>query len=204
MNYDREFQQHDLSSAPAAARPLLTGTQKMFGFIPAPVGRMVAQPAVAAAFVQMNGIWEHTSLTASEREVVVMTVAVENQCSYCVAMHTAMLAREGADAALVDSLRAGATLPDARLNVLATFARAIMRGRGEVSQDVWSAFHAAGYSHATALEVVLGVATYTLSTFANRLTQAPLDAVFEPFRWTSNGRASAIGHQASGKEQSAA
>jgi hypothetical protein len=35
-----------------------------------------------------------------------------------------------------------------------------------------------------ALEVVLGVGTYTLSTYANRLTDAPLDDPLTPFAWS--------------------
>ena len=36
-------------------------------------------------------------------------------------------------------------------------------------------FLAAGFTARHALEAVLGVATYTLSTFANRLVRAPVD-----------------------------
>ena len=46
---------------------------------------------------------------------------------------------------------------------------------GDVSDAAWQQFLAAGFERAAALEVVLGVAAYTLTTFANRLTQAPLD-----------------------------
>lgn len=37
------------------------------------------------------------------------------------------------------------------------------------------AFLAHGHTPRNALEVVLGIGTYTLSTLANRLTRAPLD-----------------------------
>jgi hypothetical protein len=36
-------------------------------------------------------------------------------------------------------------------------------------------FLAHGYTPRNALEVVLGIGTYTMSTLANRLTQAPVD-----------------------------
>ena len=36
-------------------------------------------------------------------------------------------------------------------------------------------FLTSGYTSQNALEVVLGVGTYTMSTLANRLTRAPLD-----------------------------
>jgi len=44
-------------------------------------------------------------------------------------------------------------------------------------------FTAAGFTTRQALEVVLGIGAYTLSTFANRLTRAPLDEPMTPFAW---------------------
>lgn len=56
---------------------------------------------------------------------------------------------------------------------------------GEVPDAALRDFLAAGYDARNALDVVLGIATHTLSTFANRLTDAPLDEPFEPWRWHS-------------------
>ena len=183
MSHDRQFPEHTVVTAPAAARPLLVGSQKMFGFIPSPMARLAVQPAVASAFLHLNGVWERTSLTETEREVVVMAVARANGCAYCVAMHSAALARNGAPAPLIEALRSGARLAAPRLEALAAFTRAVLRDRGDVGDVAWRRFREVGFDHAAALEVVLGVATYTLSTFSNRLTQAPLDPAFEAFRW---------------------
>ncbi len=46
---------------------------------------------------------------------------------------------------------------------------------GDVPAKDLDAFEAAGWSARAALEVVLGIGTYTLSTFANRLTGATID-----------------------------
>ncbi len=51
----------------------------------------------------------------------------------------------------------------------------MLASRGDVPDDERAAFEAAGFTARHALEVVLGVATYTLSTFANRLVRAPVD-----------------------------
>lgn len=183
MSTNRDFPAHTLDTAPPAARPFITGSQKAFGFLPSPVARLASQPAVGGAFMQLVGAFDRTSLDKLQREVVILTVARENQCHYCMAMHSALLAGEPAAAPIVAALRAGTTLPDERLEALAQFVRGVLAGRGDVSEQAWVRFRAAGYDHAAALEVVLGVAAYTLSTFANRLTQAPLDPAFEPFRW---------------------
>jgi hypothetical protein len=44
-------------------------------------------------------------------------------------------------------------------------------------------FLACGYTRQHALEVVLGIGTYTMSTLANRLTAAPLDDQLSAFAW---------------------
>ena len=52
-----------------------------------------------------------------------------------------------------------------------------------MGDDDWRAFDAAGFGEEQALDVVLGVGVYVLSTFANRATRAELDAPFAPFAW---------------------
>jgi len=46
---------------------------------------------------------------------------------------------------------------------------------GDVSDQTLQDFLAHGYTTQNALEVVLGIGTYTMSTLANRLTGAPVD-----------------------------
>lgn len=165
---------HDLSSAPAGARPHLEGTQKMLGFIPVGMARQAEAPEVLDAFVHLNKLWARGELTAREREVVVFTVAHHSGCDLCLAFHSVMLQRTG-DAVLAHELRAEAPLTDDRLGALRRFTRAVIASRGDVPDDERGAFEAAGFTARHALEVVLGVATYTLSTFANRFVRAPVD-----------------------------
>ncbi len=80
-------------------------------------------------------------------------------------------------------MRAGGPLPVAKLEALRGYARALVLERGQVPDAVAQALSAAGYSEPQALEVVLGVATYTLSTFLNLVTDAPLDPPFAAFAW---------------------
>ena len=49
-----------------------------------------------------------------------------------------------------------------------------MQTSGAVDDVTLRDFLAAGYTRANALEVVLGIGTYTMSTLANRLTGAPM------------------------------
>jgi uncharacterized peroxidase-related enzyme len=162
----------------------MTATAKKFGGkAPAAVARLATSPELLNGFLKLNAIFEATTLTALEREVLVMTVAARNGCHICVAMHTAALQRLSAAPELVAALRAQAALPSPRLEALRTFVHTVMDTTGEVPDDALAAFTEAGFTPRNALEVVLGIGTYTLSTYANRLVKAPLDDVFADHAW---------------------
>jgi len=169
------FPDLDIETAPEASRPALAAAARHFGRIPSPLARMAASPLVLSAVDATFALWARTSLAPLEREVVVMTVARRNGCEWCLAMHTALLHGLSADAALIAALRTGDDLADARLAALARFTAAAMTERGAVDDAGMRDFLAAGFTTAQALEVVLGVAVFTLTTYANRLTRAPLD-----------------------------
>ena len=172
-----------IETAPAAARPMLAASARTFGFVPAPVGAAAHSPPLLAHLLAGFGAFDRTGLTPLEREVVAMTVAFEHGCHYCMAMHTAMQADSPEVQAVVQALREGRPLPDARLEALRGFALAVLRGRGRVPADPMAAFVGAGFDEALALDVVLGVGVYVLSTFVNIVTDVALDPPFARFAW---------------------
>lgn len=178
-----EFSSLTVDDAPAAARNILTASEQRFGFLPSPVARGAHAPGVLKHLLGSFAAFDQTSLSPLEREIIAMTVAFEHGCHYCMAMHTALQAGEANAAAIVEALRSGAALPDPKLDALRSYARALVVTRGHVPAAVADAFAAAGYSQQQALEVVLGVATYVLSTFMNIVTDAPLDPPFAAFAW---------------------
>jgi AhpD family alkylhydroperoxidase len=174
-----QFADHTEDSAPAGSRRLMAQTAARMGYLPAAVARMAESPELLNGFLTASGLFERTSLDPVAREVLIMTVASRNECHLCVAMHTAKLATLGADTSLVAALRAGQPLASPRLEALRVFTLAVLEARGGVSEHDLSLFLAGGYSRQNALEVVLGIGAYTISTFANRMTGAPID---EPLR----------------------
>lgn len=177
------FVDHTPDTAPEAARPALRAATGKFGFLPAAMARLAESPSVVAAFGRLLAIWEASSLGHLEREVVTLTVAHDAGCEVCMAIHSAVLAKTVSDGALLEALRTGAPLADARLEALRSFTLRVMKEKGDVGEGGLSAFLDAGFTKEQALDVVLGVGTYTLSTYANRLTRAPLDPPLAPFAW---------------------
>ena len=171
----RSFISHDLDSAPPSAREILAENQRRFGFVPSPLARLAASPLALQAALAGLTAFEHSSLAPLEREVVAMTMGVKNGCHYCVSLHRRLLKALDAPAGLVEALAQGDRLEAPKLEAVRVFTLALLERTGDVSDEAWQQFLAAGFERAAALEVVVGVAAYTLTTFANRLTQAPLE-----------------------------
>ncbi|MEV5648738.1 carboxymuconolactone decarboxylase family protein [Nocardia sp. NPDC052254] len=172
-----------LESAPSDAQRVMRSTADHFGYLPAAVAKMATSPHLLDGFLKLNASFESCTLDQLSREVLVMTIATRNECHVCVAMHTAALTRAGADPELINALREQLPLPDARLAALQEFTLAVLETAGNVPDEQITAFLAHDYTTEQALEVVLGIGTYTLSTFGNRLTGAPLDPTLAAFTW---------------------
>ena len=177
------FVDHTVESAPEAARRTMTATEKKLGHLPSAVARLAEAPLLLDGFLKLSAMFETTSLDPLARETVVMTMATRNRCHVCVAMHTAKLRQLDADPALVTALREEKPLPDARLAALRDYTLTVLATAGEVPAEDLAAFLAAGFTKRQALEVVLGIGAYTMSTLANRLTRARLDEPMAPFAW---------------------
>ncbi|GAA3037133.1 hypothetical protein GCM10020000_13650 [Streptomyces olivoverticillatus] len=140
---ESKFVSHTPESAPEGSSRMLAGAQQKFGFVPAPVAKMASSPELLATFQQNLGAFDKTSLTAMEREVVVLTMATFVECHYCVAMHSTMLAGQQAPEELIEALRAGEPLQDARLEAIRKFALAVLETKGGVADQDIDAFFAA-------------------------------------------------------------
>ncbi|MEU9115744.1 carboxymuconolactone decarboxylase family protein [Streptomyces sp. NPDC048483] len=189
------FADHTPDSAPAAARPALEAITKHLGYLPTGAARLATSPHLLDGFRKLSALFESTTLDPLSREVVILTIATRNACHLCVAMHTAKLTLLTAPSdttatpesaplsPLISALRAQRALPDTRLEELRRFTLAVLDTAGDVPPAALQSFLAHGYTPQNALEVVLGIGTYTMSTLANRLTQAPVDAPLAPYAW---------------------
>src|SRR5918997_855723 len=178
MPMSQMFPAHTIETAPEAARRTMGAVEKQFGFLPGAVARLAESPQLLDGFLRVVGMFEASTLDRTSQEVLVMTIAVRNGCHLCLAMHTGKLRGLDADEALIAALQAGEPLADPRLEALRAFVLEVFATTGDVPDDSVRSFLGHGYTLRNALEVVLGIGAYTMSTFANRLTSAPLD---EPF-----------------------
>jgi AhpD family alkylhydroperoxidase len=177
------FTEYTIESAPPAARKFMTATRNHLGYVPAGLARMAASPQLLDGFGKLTAIFDRSTLDPVAREVVIMTVATRNGCHICVAMHTARLTALGASPDLIAALRDAVLLPDEHLDALRVFTLRVLDTAGDVGGQALRDFLAHGYTSQNALEVALGIGTYTMSTLANRLTGAPVDDQLAAYAW---------------------
>ncbi len=174
---ERGFMMHDLDTAPEAALPFLQFGQDNFGFVSNLASVMAESPALANSYylLQLN-LQRIGSLSPPEDNIVQMSIAMENECQYCVAGHT--LAGKvffKSPAAQLEAIRAEADLPEEKFNVLRDFALQVYKQQGRVSDAQLKKFFDAGYTRKQALDVVANVAAKVMSNYANQLARTPLD-----------------------------
>jgi AhpD family alkylhydroperoxidase len=154
----------------------MESTTRHLGYLPGATARWATSPHLLEGFARLSALFESTTLDPLARETVIMVMATRNACHLCVAMHTVKLNALNATPDLLAALRTQQPLPDERLEAIRQFTLAVLATSGEVGDDSLRAFLAHGYTSQNALEVVLGIGVYTVSTLANRLTDAPVDA----------------------------
>jgi AhpD family alkylhydroperoxidase len=168
----RNFPKFDENTAPAAAQAPLAQTRKAFGAVPEPLARYASSPLMLETALRGLAAFEHqTTLTPLEREVLAMTMGHTHGCKFCLDFHRRALRAQHAPAPIITALEAGGVVPEPRLEALRQFVIALLRDHGDVATEAWRQFGDAGYTHQQALEVLMGVSVYTLTTLANRLTE---------------------------------
>lgn len=172
-----------IETAPDSSQRHLERARAAFGFVPNVLGMLANAPAALETYLTVMGIFQRSSLTPVEQQVVLLAVSGQNGCGYCTAAHTTIASGAGVPEAVIGAIRTGQPVPDPRLEALRCFAVMVVRDRGWAPAAL-TRFLAAGYSPANALEVLVGVSLKTLSNYANHLAGTPIDAAFAGAAWT--------------------
>lgn len=175
---------HSLESAPDGAKPILEKVEQKFGFLPAILGAMATSPATLEGYVTLQGIFDKSTLSPAERQLVMLAISRENECHFCVAAHSGGGMKAGLEKDTIEGAREGTDIPDGKLNALRDFARAVTVQRGHVSAEEFSAFLGAGYTKEQAFEVILGVAVKVMTNYVDALADVPLNEQLAPLAWT--------------------
>lgn len=187
-----QFQIHDVATAPEGSRDLLRELEQQYGFLPNLYRIFAEAPIALHAYTAVNQLFleKASALGPVEQQVVLLSVARENTCEYCMAVHTVTAGMQDVPKEVVQAIRDGETLPDTKLEALRRFAQAVVRERGWVAPRELDGFLEAGYDRAAVLEVIVGVMLKTLSNYVNHIAAPPLDDAFAKAKWEAPERLS--------------
>ncbi|MEM8815944.1 MAG: carboxymuconolactone decarboxylase family protein [Pseudomonadota bacterium] len=178
------FTPHTLATVPENGQALLKQVSENYGFIPNLIGTMVESPEAAEAYLAIGDLFAKTGFTATEQQIVLLTISRINDCSYCMAAHSTIAAMQKVPEDVVAAIRNDRPIDDPRLEALRRFAAAVAEQRGWVSDEQVEAFLAAGFERRRVLDVVLGATLKTLSNYTNHIADTEVDPAFAPQRWT--------------------
>ncbi len=173
-----------LANAGGDARKLLENAKSSLGFIPNMYGLMANSPGLLETYLGgYDRFRKGSGFSATEQEVVLLTISRTNGCDYCVAAHSFVADRSKIPAEVTEAIRVGTQIGDAKLSVLSVFTEKMVSTRGLPSKADVQAFLDGGYTERHMLEVILAISVKTLSNYANHVLHTPLDEVFAGRAW---------------------
>ncbi len=181
-----KFNVHTKATVSTESAELLGKAEKAYGFIPNLLGVLAESPAALKAYLTVGQIFDESSFSPTERQVVILAASRFNECHYCVAAHSAVAELQKVPAQVIDAIRDDRPIADNKLEALRVFTTAVVEKRGWASDADIAQFRTAGYTRAQVLEVIVGVSFKTLSNYVNHIADTPLDDAFAARAWTPN------------------
>jgi len=80
-----EFTRYQKNTAKKEPIPALKQAEDLFGFVPNLIAALAESPATVNAYFQLNSLFDSTSFTSVERQVIMLTVSRYADCQYCLA-----------------------------------------------------------------------------------------------------------------------
>src|SRR5580704_9191426 len=177
------YQIHTIESVPEKSKPLLKLFTEAVGFVPNLAGAIANSPVLANSLLGLFQNVHGGSFTEAEVQVLLLTNAVTNSSSWPVAFHTALALKQGLDPADVQAIRERRLPERQRYAALSRVAKTLIEHRGQVSNDDYDTFLKAGIEKEHVLEVVAVIAASTITNYASKITNPPLEAFFEEHAW---------------------
>jgi uncharacterized peroxidase-related enzyme len=167
-------------------RQPLTVLREAFGFIPNAAAVMANSPALLNTFFAAFGHFRGGgTFSPDERQVLLLSNAVANDCVWAVAFHSLEALADGVPPEVVDALRRGELPTDSRMAALSGLTRALIEKRGHLDETDTKAFTAAGFDDNQLLEVITGVAISTMTNYAANVAHPPIEDSLRPHAWTA-------------------
>lgn len=155
------------------SKTLLDGVQRGLGMVPNMAKTLAHSSAALAGYLNFNRALSG-ALTPVLREQIALAVAGFNGCDYCASAHTLLGRNAGIASEELASNLAGES-SDHRTQAGLTFALAVVKRHGRVTDDDLERIRAAGFTEAEIVEVVSVVALNLFTNYVNHVADTEND-----------------------------
>ncbi len=157
-------------------------------FLPNMYVKMANNTALLDAYIHSYDSFKaNAGFTPAESQIISLVVSYENGCEYCMAAHSfvgEMMAKIPTE--IIEAIRNGQQITDAKLNTLANLTRSLTANRGKVSQQEIDDFISAGYTEVHILGIIAGIGAKIIANYANNLANPVVDGPFASKTWKKN------------------
>jgi AhpD family alkylhydroperoxidase len=174
---------HRIASAPENSKPGLEQLQKAFGVIPNIAAAIANSPKLINSFVGVFQQVHSSSLTEQEIQIVLLTDAVANSCTYAVAFHTTLALQQGVSPEQTGAIGDRRAPADQRFAALSTLVKTLIEKRGHLNEQELDSFVTSNFTKEQVLEVIAIVAASTITNYAGTITNPPLEGPFRQHAW---------------------
>jgi uncharacterized peroxidase-related enzyme len=157
------------------SKELFDAIQGKLGMVPNMMRTMGNSPAVLNGYLSLSGALNDSSIGGKLNELIALTVANANGCSYCNAAHSYIGEKlVGIDVASIDAARFGQS-KDAKIEAALIFAKKVVAARGKVETSDIEEVKAAGYNDAHVAEIIAAVALNIFTNYFNNVAETVVD-----------------------------
>ncbi len=161
-----------VSQATGQTAQLYTAIKGQMGSVPNLFQAMGPTPKVLETYLGLSGAQE--SLSGAEKELIALVVSQVNDCEYCLAAHTVLGKMNKLSESEIIAARRGQST-NSKFSALLNLTHQIVVKKGNVSEEVFGAFIAAGYSASQLPEIVLAVSQNIFTNFLNNINHTEID-----------------------------
>ncbi len=147
--------------------------QNSLGFVPNLYATFAYSDTALGDYLNFQN--RKSTLRAKEREVINLVVSQVNDCSYCLAAHTALGKMNGFTDEQILEIRSGSASFDAKIDALVKFTQDTTINRGKPNASSVEALFAAGYTEANLVDILIVIGDKIVSNFLHGVTQIPVD-----------------------------
>ncbi len=181
-----DFPKHSIDKTDDPVIKGLLGSmkQKFGGMEPNIFGVMASSPTLLKMYIGQSLIFDKSSLSKAEQQLVLLAASVKNGCNYCVPAHSNLGLIRGLNGKFIEAVRDGKEIDDSKMQALRLFTEQVMSASGNVGKDKVETFMKAGFSKEQVLDVVAGITLVTMANYTNLIADVELDDPYEMNKWS--------------------